>query len=55
MTTKIKRIALAIPKNEYSNSSEFKRKLEISNNSAAEFDTKFLNIAELLTKSYKNL
>jgi len=39
----------------YSNSSEFKGKFEIGNNSAAEFDTKFINIAELLTKSYKNL
>jgi hypothetical protein len=35
----------------YSNSSEFKGKLEIGNNSAAEFDTKFINIAELFTKS----
>ena len=40
---------------EYSNSSEFKGKLEIGKNSAAEFDTKFINIDELLTKSYKNL
>jgi len=39
----------------YSNSSEFKGKFEIGNNSAAEFNTKFINIAELLTKSYKNL
>ena len=39
----------------YSNSSEFKGKLEIGNNSAAEFDTKFINISELFTKSYKNL
>jgi len=37
----------------YSHSSEFKGKLEIGNNSAAEFDTKFIDIAELLTKSYK--
>jgi len=37
--------------NQYSNSSEFKGKLENGNNSAAEFDTKFINIAELLTKS----
>jgi len=28
-------------------SSEFKGKLEIGNNSAAEFDPKFINIAEL--------
>jgi len=35
----------------YSNSSEFKGKLEISNNSAAEFDPKFISIAELVTKS----
>jgi hypothetical protein len=40
---------------EYSNSTEFKGKLEIGNNSAAEFDAKFINIAELLTKSYKSL
>jgi len=39
----------------YSNSSEFKGKLEIGNNSAADFVTKFINIAEHLTKSYKNL
>ena len=39
----------------YSNSSEFKAKFEDGNNSAAEFDTKFINIAELLMKSYKNL
>jgi len=32
----------------YSNSSEFIGKLEIGNNSAAEFDTIFINIAELL-------
>jgi len=37
--------------NIYSNSSEFKGKLEIGNNSAADFDTKFINIAELFTKS----
>jgi len=36
----------------YSNSSEFKGKLETGNNPAAEFDTKFVNIAELFTKSY---
>jgi len=41
--------------NKYSNSSEFKEKLEIYDNSAAEFDTKFISIAELFTKSYKNL
>jgi hypothetical protein len=35
----------------YSNSSEFKGKLEIGKNSAAEFDTNFINIAELLMKS----
>jgi len=35
----------------YNNCSEFKGKLEIGNNSAAEFDAKFINIAELLTKS----
>ncbi len=35
----------------YSNFSEFKEKLKIGNNSAAEFDTKFINIAELFTKS----
>ena len=35
----------------YSNSSEFKGKLKIGDNSAAEFDTKFINIAELFTKS----
>jgi hypothetical protein len=39
----------------YSNSSEFKGKLEIGNDSATEFDSKFINIAELLTKSYKNI
>ena len=39
----------------YSNSSEFKGKLKNGNNSVAEFDAKFINIAELLTKSYKNL
>jgi len=39
----------------YSNSSEFKGKLEIGNNSAAEFDAKFKNIVKLLTKSYKSL
>jgi len=38
-------------KNPYSNSSEFKGKLKIGNNSAAEFDTKLINIAELFTKS----
>ncbi len=32
----------------YSNSSEFKGKLEIGNNSAAEFDARFINIAILL-------
>ena len=32
----------------YSNSSKFKAKLEIGNNSAAEFDTKFINIDEPL-------
>ncbi len=32
-----------------------KGKLEICNNLVAEFDTKFINIAELLKKSYKNL
>jgi hypothetical protein len=37
-----------------SNSSEFKGKLENGNNSAAEFDTKFINIADISTKSYKN-
>jgi len=37
------------------NSSEFKGKLKIGNNSAAEFDTKFIKIVELLTKSFKNL
>jgi len=36
---------------QYSNSSEFKGKLKIGNNSAAEFDTKIINIAELFTKS----
>jgi len=35
----------------YSSSSEFKGKLEIGNNSAAKFDTKFINKAELFTKS----
>jgi len=35
----------------YSNSSEFKGKLEIEINSVAEFDTKFINIAVLFTKS----
>ena len=39
----------------YNNSSEFKGKLEIGNNSSAEFDSKVINIAELLTNSYKNL
>jgi hypothetical protein len=39
----------------YSNSSEFKGKLKNGNNPVAEFDAKFINIAELLTKSYKNL
>jgi len=39
----------------YSNSSELKGKLEIGNNLAAEFNTKFINITELLTNSYKNL
>ncbi len=34
---------------------QFKGKLEIGINSAAEFDTKFINIAELFTKSYKSL
>jgi len=38
-----------------SNSFEFKGKLEIGNNSAAEFDTKFINFIELLLKFYKNL
>jgi hypothetical protein len=36
---------------EYSNSSESKGKLEIGNNSAAQFDPKFISIAELVTKS----
>jgi hypothetical protein len=36
---------------QYSNSPEFNTELEIGNNSAAEFDTKFNNIVELLTKS----
>ena len=35
----------------YNNSSEFKGKLEIGNNSAAEFDTKFMNIVEFFPKS----
>ena len=39
----------------YSNSPEFKGKLEIANNSAAEFDTKFIIIAYILKKSYKIL
>jgi hypothetical protein len=30
-------------------------KLEIGNNWAAEVETKFINIAELLTKSFKKL
>jgi len=34
-----------------SNSSKFNGKLEIGNNSAAEFDTKFINIARLFMKS----
>jgi len=34
---------------------KFKEKLDIGNNSAAIFDTKFINIAELLTKFFKNL
>ncbi len=38
----------------YSNSSEFKGKLEIGKNSAVDSDPKFFNIAELSTKSYKN-
>ena len=33
---------------EFSNSSEFKGKTEISNNSAAEFDPKFISISEIL-------
>jgi len=33
--------------------SEFKGKQEIGHNSAAEFDTKFINIAKLFTKSNK--
>jgi hypothetical protein len=33
-----------------SNSSEFKEKLKIGNNPKAEYDAKFINIAELLTK-----
>ena len=39
----------------YRNSSEFKGKLKIGNNSAAEFDTKFIKIVEPLKKSFKNL
>ena len=35
----------------YSNSSEFKGKLEIGNNLPAEYDLKFINISELFTKS----
>jgi len=35
----------------YSNSSEFKGKLEICNNLVAEFDAKFINIADFFTKS----
>ncbi len=35
----------------YSNSSEFKGKIKIGNNSGAEFDIKFIEIAELFTKS----
>ena len=38
-------------KKRYSNSLEFNTELEIGNNSAAEFDTKFNNITEL----FKNL
>ncbi len=34
-----------------SNSSEFKGKLENGNNSAAEFDTKFMSNVEFFTKS----
>ena len=35
----------------YSNSSEFKGKLEIGNKSSAEFDTKFIYIVKLFAKS----
>ncbi len=41
------------PKNEYINSSEFKGKLKIGNNLAAQFGPKLININELLTKSFK--